>query len=426
MSALLAVFILVATLTLVLTRPKNIGEAWWAVVGGGLTLVLGLVSPLQAWEIMLETQDALILLVGMMALSAVAEKAGFFEWAASVAARAGGGRVFRLYGFVFLVGTLVTATLSLDATAIVLTPIVYGMVVKLRLSPVPFMFACVYTANTASLFLPISNLTGLIAYNKFDLDFLRFGVVMFIPATLAVLVNFLIFARLFRNDLLGSYRDEGLAFVPKDTWFFATATAGIAGVLIAFFVAPFFGIPIGLVAIAAGAIVVLASWLRGWVTLGEVAGSISWGIIALVIGLFLVVQGVENVGLALLAERAFVAAAPGESLLQILGITAGAALGSNVVNNVPMTVLSLGAIEPLISEGTLGVAAVYATVVGTSIGPNLTIVGSLATLIWLGISRSKGMEITAKDYLKIGIISTPPILIAATVGLWASLQMFGG
>ena len=123
-------------------------------MGGGLTLVLGLVSLYQAGAILPKTQDALVLLVGMMALGAVAEKAGFFDWAAFLTARAGGGSVIRLYGFVFLVGTLVTATLSLGATAIVLTPIFYGMAVRLRLSVLPFMFACVYTANTASLFLP--------------------------------------------------------------------------------------------------------------------------------------------------------------------------------------------------------------------------------------------------------------------------------
>jgi len=426
MSALLAGAILVATLALVLARPKDIGEAWWAVLGGGLTLVLGLVSLGEAWGILLETEDALVLLIGMMALSAVAEKAGFFDWAASLTARAGKGRVFLLYGFVFLVGTLVTTTLSLDATAIVLTPIVYGMVVRLRLSPMPFMFACVYTANTASLFLPISNLTNLLAYQKFDLGFAHFGLVMLLPGALAILTNFAIFAFLFRNDLHGSYNlDKSVEFSAENTAFFRVAAAGIAGVLVAFFAAPLVGIPIGLVALAAGAIVVVVSRMAGWVTLREVAGSISWGIIFLVVGLFLVVQGVQNAGLGGLAERAFAAAAPGDSLFQILGVVFGSALGSNVINNVPMTVLSLGTMEPLVHGGTLGVAAVYAVVVGTSIGPNLTTVGSLATLIWLSIARGKGLDITAKDYLKIGAIATPPILLAAGLGLWISIRLFG-
>lgn len=273
--ALLAGLILVSTLILVITRPKEVGEAWWAVLGGGLVLVLGLVSLRQAGEILLETYDALILLVGMIALSAVAEKAGFFDWAPSLAARAGGGRVWLLYGFVFLVGTLVTATLSLDATAIVLTPIVYGMVVRLRLSPLPFMFACVYTANTASLFQPISNLTGLLAYNALDLGFVRFGLVMFLPAVLAVLANALVFAWLFRRDLRGSYEDKRPAFVAEDRAFLWLATGAVVGVLVAFFLSPLFGVPIGAVALAAGVLVVIVARLAGWMSLREVAGSIS-------------------------------------------------------------------------------------------------------------------------------------------------------
>ena len=425
METVFAGLVLVATLVLVLIRPKDVNEAWWAVLGGVLSLLLGLVSLSQAESILLNTQDALVLLVGMMALSAVAEKAGFFEWAASLTAKAGGGSVIRLYGFVFLVGTLITATLSLDATAIVLTPILYGMVVRLRLSPLPFMFACVYMANTASLFLPISNLTNLLAYDTFDLGFVRFALLMLIPATLAVLANALVLAWLFREDLRGSYDKKLSPFVAEDRAFFGMATGGVGGVVVAFFLAPIVGIPIGLVALMVGAIVVIVARLRGWMSLREVAGAISWGILVLVVGLFVVVQGVENVGLAQAVREAFAVEAPGDGFFQILGITMGTTLGSNFINNVPMIVLALGASKPLVSNGTLGHSAVYAVILGTNIGPNLTTVGSLATLIWLSITRGKGMDITAKDYLKIGVISTPVILLAAVVGLRISLWLLG-
>jgi arsenical pump membrane protein len=290
----------------------------------------------------------------------------------------------------------------------------------------PFMFACVYTANTASLFLPVSNLTNLLAYDAFDLGFARFALLMLIPATLAVLANALVLAVLFRKDLRGSYDQRLPPFVPGDHAFFLTATAGIVGVLVAFFLAPIFGIPIGLVALVVGGIVVIVARLRGLMALREVATAISWGILALVVGLFLVVQGVENVGLAEAVRQAFAAAAPGDSFLQILSVTVGSALGSNFINNVPMIVLALGVTKPLISDGTLGLAAVYAVILGTNVGPNLTTVGSLATLIWLSITRSKGMDIKVKDYLKVGAIATPVILLAAAAGLWISLRLFSG
>jgi arsenical pump membrane protein len=422
MDALLAGGILAATLILILIRPRDINEAWWAVLGGAVVLALGLVSLGEVAEIVVETHDALFLLLGMMALSAAADRAGFFDWAASLADRAGAGSVRRLYVMVFLVGTVVTMVLSLDATAIVLTPIVYGMVVRLRLRPLPFVFACTYTANTASLFLPVSNLTNLLAYNAFDLDFVRFGIVMFLPATLAVAANLLVFLVLFRRDLVGGY-DEDRFFEAENPAFFRLASAGVVAVLVAFFAAPIFGISIGLMALAGGAVVVFAARAFGWVSLRAVADEISWGLFALVIGLFVVVRGAEDAGLTAVVESSLSLVGEGSGFFQILAVATGAALGSNLVNNVPMTVMAINGVGPLLESGEASVSVVYAALIGTNVGPNLTIVGSLATLIWLSIVRDRGIEIGARDYLKVGAVATPFILLAAVFGLWLSLQI---
>lgn len=421
--ALLAGVILIATLLLILTRPRDIGEAWWAALGGGATLILGLVTLREVGEILVETSDALLLLLGMMALSAAAEKAGFFDWAATFAARSGNGSVRRLYVMVFMVGTLVTAVLSLDATAIVLTPIVYGMVVRLRLRPLPFVFACAYTANTASLFLPVSNLTNLLAYNAFDLDFPRFALVMLLPATLAVVTNVLVFLFLFRGDLRGGYAEDSF-FVAENRPFFLLAAFGVAGVLVAFFAASLFGFPIGAAAVVVGGVVVAVATLRGWTSLRETAREVSWGLFALVIGLFIVVRAAEDAGLTRLVADALSFVGSGQRLTEILAVAGGSALGSNIVNNVPATLIAINGIEPLLSRGATD-AVVYAALIGTNVGPNLTIVGSLATLIWLSIIRGRGVEVGAWDYLKVGLFATPPILLAAVFGLWVSLHLFG-
>ncbi|MGH3086425.1 MAG: arsenic transporter [Rubrobacteraceae bacterium] len=424
MDALLAGIILAATLLLVLIRPKDIGEAWWAVLGGAAVLALGLVSLGEVLRILDETHDALFLLLGMMALSAAADRAGFFDWAASLAARAGGGDVGRLYVMVFLVGTVVTAALSLDATAIVLTPIIYGMVVRLRLRPLPFVFACTYTANTASLFLPVSNLTNLLAYNALDIGFIEFGMIMFIPATFAVAANLLVFLVLFRGDLIGGYEADHF-YEAENKRFFRLAAWGVGGMLVAFFAAPIFGVPIGLAALVGGAVVVLMARFYGWLSFKEVSDEISWGLFALVIGLFIVVRAAEDAGLNAAIGNALSLAGAGDGFFQILAVAVGSALGSNLVNNVPMTVMAINGAEPLVSSGEAGLAVVYAALLGTNIGPNLTIVGSLATLIWLSIVRDRGMEIGAKDYLKIGAVATPVILLVAVFGLWLSLKIFG-
>lgn len=414
--------ILFGTLALILTRPKDVGEAWWAAAGGVLAVVIGLVSIREVGSILRETHDALLLLLGMMALSVAAEKAGFFDWAAALSAKAGRGSVRGLYLMVFLVGTVFTAVLSLDATAIVLTPIVYGMVVKLRLRPLPFVFACTYTANTASLFLPISNLTNLLAYNAFDLDFVRFGLVMFLPAVLAVAANVAVFFFIFRGDLNGYY-EQAKTPEAENRAFFRLSAVGIGAVLVAFFLSPVLGFPIGVAALVGGGIIALLAVALRWMRLRELVGGISWGLFVLVIGLFVVVRGAEDAGLTSFVGEGM-AAIGGDGFFPVLGVAAGAALGSNIVNNVPMTLLVINGAESTVGDGDFGV--VYAALIGTNVGPNLTIVGSLATLIWLSIVRGRGVEVGALDYLKIGLISTPPILLAAVFGLWVSLKLFGG
>jgi arsenical pump membrane protein len=422
---LLASTVLALTLGLVLARPWGLSRAWWAALGGCVVLITGLVSPLQALDTFSETADPLTLLVGMMFLSATADKAGFFDWSASLAVRAGGGRVWRLFFLVFVVGCFVSAVLSLDATAIVLTPIVYSAVSRLGLKPIPFMFACVYAANTASLFLPFSNLTNLIAHDAFGLGFARYALIMVLPATLALVANILIFGWLFRKDLRGAYDPAVTRFTARNPAFFRVAACAVLGFLVAFFFAPLVGLPAGAVALAAAALTGGAALALGWIEPMEVVGSVSWDVLALVAGFFLVVRAAEGAGLGALAHAAYAATAPWEGLPQILVVASTAALGSNILNNLPTMLVALDALRPLVSGGQLGPEAIYATVLGTGIGPNLSVVGSVATLIWLSIVQGKGVEVTGKDYLKVGVVSTPPIVFAAALGLWFALRMFG-
>ncbi len=413
--------ILIATLALVLFRPRGLPAALPATIGGVLVLVLRLVSLHQAWEILRLAEDPLVFLVGMMLVSLVVERAGFFDWSATLAARAGRGSVRRLYLFVFLTGTLITAFLSLDATAIVLTPIVFAMAVRLKLRPLPFMFACGFIANTASLFMPISNLTNLLIYRSLNLSFGRFSLIMLLPGLLAVVTNALLFTYLFRYELKGRYPRQIDRFQPRNLLFFVIAVSGLGITLVAVFAASVVHVPIGVVALAAGVILVIISQFSGWVTLREGIKSVSWNLILLVVGLFLVVQAVENAGLSRHMDELARSISGGGSLLQILGIGATTAVGSNLINNIPMTIVT----GSVLRSSVFSPAAGYAALIGTNVGPNLTITGSLATLIWINIMQRRGMSITAGQFVRVGIIAMPTIFLSASVGLWVSLHLFG-
>jgi arsenical pump membrane protein len=424
MDAAIATLILLVTLVLVLFRPRGLPAALPAASGGLLVLALRLVSLQQAWEIVRFAQDALIFLIGMMLVSAIVERAEFFEWCATLAARAGRGNVRRLYLFIFLIGTVITATLSLDATAIVLTPIVYAMAVRLKLRPLPFMFACCFIANTASLFMPISNLTNLLIYRALDFSFLRFSLVMFIPAVVAVVTNAALFSYLFRFDLVGHYTLPDEPFRPANRTFFRVSVGALAIILLAIFAASVIHLPIGPIALVGGIVLVLLARARQWVPFTVTLRAVSWNLIVLVLGLFLVVQALENAVLAGIFRDALHALAPGDSFVQLLSIALGSTLGANLINNIPMTIVASSALRPALEAGTMHPAAGYAALLGTNIGPNLTLTGSLATLIWLSIVQSRGVSITARQFLRIGLVSMPLILLSATFGLWLSLRIF--
>ncbi|BBL78502.1 arsenical pump membrane protein [Rubrobacter xylanophilus] len=416
---MLAGGLLAATVLLVLFRPGGVGEAWWAVSGGLLAVALGLIGPGEALEALGGAREAFMLLAGMMLLGGVAERAGFFGWVAALAARAGGGRTWLLFVMVFLAGSAVTAGLSLDATAAVLTPIVCAMVARLGLRALPFAFACVYAANTASLFLPISNLTNLLAYDALDLGFVRFAGVMFLPGLLAVAVNATVLVVMFRSDLAGGY--GAYRFEPGNPAFFRLSAATLAAVLAALPAAPVLGVPAGPVALAGGLGVAAVAVARGWLGIREAARCVPWGLLALVCGLFVVVRAAADAGLDRLLLEGLLSAPGGEwGFGRLLAVAASAALGANLLNNLPLLTLSLGVAREA------GEPAAYALLIGTNVGPNLTLTGSLATLIWLGLVRERGVEVGAGRFLAVGLAVTPPVLLAATAGLWASLRLLSG
>ena len=417
---ILAVFAL--TLLGILTRPGGLPEAWWAAGGGALMLLLRLETPVQAWRVTQTGQDALLFLLSLLLLSALLERSGFFEWASVQAACMAGGDGRRLYRNVFLLGALITATLSLDTTAVILTPVVLAFVARLKLPARPYVFACAFVANTASLPLPVSNLTNLLFTGTFGLPFAGFFLRMALPQCVALLLNYALFRWLFRAELPNKFSGDALpnpmSVVPNQSYFRA-AIGILILVLAGYFAAPFMHLPpytVGFAGCAGLALWGIRTKRVGWSLLREV----SWPVFPFVVGLFVVIGGVQNLGLTGLITVG-ISRLHAHPLLSLLAVSGGAGAASNIVNNIPAALLA----RSVLQQAHGGLPLIYGALLGTNIGPNITLSGSLATLLVLTAARRKGEDIGALSFLKIGLLVTPLTLLAATLALWLTFIAVG-
>lgn len=406
----LAIFSL--TLFLILRKPFALHEAWGTVTGAALMLAFGLVSVSQSCQTVLEGANVLFFLLALMILSALLDLAGFFEWAAILAARACDGNGQKLYRNVFLLGALTTAVLSLDTTAIILTPIVVAFVQRLNLKAYPFLIACAFVANTGSLLFPVSNLTNLLFQEAFHYTFGSFTLFMLLPQLVALALNYWLFKFLFKSSIPQTFDKTllpaALSAVP-DRPFFIGAVLIVAFVIVGYFVASLYRIhPVFVASLGAGSLLLWGACRRQ--VDSRIYKDISWSLFPFVIGLFIVIRGVENIGLANIAATMLVMADK-HPLMQMPAIACATALGSNLINNIPMALLSVSALKHAHS----GLLDQYAALLGCNLGPNLTIAGSLATMLVITSARKRGENISAIDFLRIGVVSTPVLVLGASI-----------
>lgn len=420
MHIVLTVGVFLLTLILMLARPRGLHEAWATTIGGGLMLLFHLETPGQAWRTTVEGGNVLAFLLALMLLSALLDKSGFFEWAAILAARAAKGDGAVLYRNVFLLGAVITALLSLDTTAIILTPVVLAFVQRLRLCSLPFLLACAFVANTGSLLLPVSNLTNLLFGSAFGLGFGAFALRMALPQIGAVLVNYFVFRRLFRKDLPQDFDMSELpevASVVPDQPYFRGAVAVLACVLVGYFVGSLQRIQPYLIALAGCGVLLAWGLIRRQIK-ADIFREISWPLFPFVVGLFVVIQGVENLGLARYAAHGL-SAVGHQPLIVILTTAFTAGVGTNVVNNIPMALLAISTLR----QAHAAPPAIYGSLLGCNVGPNLTIAGSLATMLVITTARKKGEDVGAWQFLRAGLLATPAVLLAASVLLWLILSV---
>jgi arsenical pump membrane protein len=421
---LIASAIFVATLILVIWQPRGLGIGWSAAAGAVVALLAGVIQvgdiPV-VWHIVWNATGAF---VAVIIISLLLDKAGFFEWAALHVACWGGGSGRRLFGLLVLLGAAVAALFANDGAALILTPIVIAMLVAFRFSAkstLAFVMAAGFIADTASLPLVVSNLVNIVSADYFHIGFARYAAVM-VPVNLvsvAATLGALVWC--FGDDIPADY-DLTILKRPREAIIDrATFIAGwwvLAMLLVGFFWTDSLGVPISVVA-AAGAAVLLAVAGRGHrISTREVLRGAPWQVVVFSLGMYLVVYGLRNAGLTAYLTGLLNRCAEYGVWGAALGTGFMTAVLSSVMNNMPTVLVGALAIDATASQGVVREAMVFANVIGCDLGPKLTPIGSLATLLWLHVLSNKKIDISWGYYFRIGITLTLPILLV-TLGALA-------
>ena len=406
----------------IMVRPWKINEAIIALAGAGVLLLLGLITPASALLQLLQDWNTFFFFLGLMSLSALAETAGFFDWLAVWAAQLSGNSARRLFLNTFLLGSLISLFLSNDATALILTPIIYSLATRLRLPVLPYLFACTFIADTASFLLPVSNPINIIVLSRFPLDLWTFLRLLFVPSLVVISLNIGVFFWLYRRQIRGQFDRKRLlpasAFIKHQGYFRYTCIV-LGLVAICYVTAAALRVPLSLVAMAGALALLFGSWYWKQGTLQETGKQISWSIFGFIAGMFVIVQAVESTGLTAQFGQLLLRLSGGSSLGAVLVGTLGATLGTNLINNVPAAVVLTSSLHSL-AHAPLAVqhGFIAATIFGCDLGPNVTTVGSLATVLWLLILRRRNLEVSGLDYFKVGIVVTPLMLLVGAITIW--------
>jgi arsenical pump membrane protein len=407
----LALIALAVVLLFAMVRPHGWPEVIVALPAAGVLIASGSISLRDAGTEIGRLLPVVGFLAAVLVLARLCDDEGLFQAAGVMMARVSAGNPRRLLMMVFVIASATTAILSLDATVVLLTPVVLATAGALAVPAKPHAYATAHLANTASLLLPVSNLTNLLAFTAAGISFLHFAAVMTLPWLAAVAVEFIVLRWIFARDLSVEAKQDDVP-APEIPVF---VLAVLALTLVGFAVTSLLGLSPAWAALAGATVLAVRALARRDTTITRIAVAVDIPFLAFVLCLGVVVDAVMLHGL----DSAMREVLPtGNTLLALLGIAAVAAVLSNIVNNLPAVLVLL----PLVAAS--GPAAVLAVLLGVNIGPNLTYVGSLANLLWRGVVR-RDLNTGFGEFTRIGLCTVPLTLVVSVIGLWLGVKVFG-
>ncbi len=434
---LLALVIFLLTLVFVIWQPRGLGIGYSALAGAIVALAVGVVHWADVALVWGIVWDATFTFVALIIISLILDEAGIFTWAALHVARLGGGSGRRLLPLIVVLGAVVSALFANDGAALLLTPIVIAILLRLNFTPMAtlaFIVATGFVADTTSLPLIISNLVNIVTANYFDISFGRYAAVMVPVNLVSLLATLLVVWLVFARDIPRDYALEGLELpqsAVKDPLVFRLTFPLLVVLLLAYFVTAPLGVPVSVVT-GAAALLLMAAAGRWWqagrdaqVSVRKALQGAPWQIVLFSLGMYLVVYGLGKAGLTGLGADALQWLAGQGDFVATVGSGVLAALVASVMNNMPSTLVSALAIEQAqVTEQTRELM-IYASVIGNDLGPKFTPIGSLATLLWLHVLAGKSYRISWGQYMKVGLLLTPAVLLASLIALYFWLPMIG-
>lgn len=417
----LAMLVFLITLVFVIWQPKGLQIGTTAVVGAVVALVVGVVSFSDVFTVIDIVWDATLAFIGIIILSMVLDEIGFFEWAAIKMAKLSGGNGHKMFVYILLLGAIVAAFFANDGAALILTPILLAKMKYLKMKPLAifaFLMAGGFIGDSASNPLVISNLTNIVTVGYFDIGFVEYAKNMFLPNLLAIFASIVVLWIYFRKDIPFTIDVRALpeaSSVIKNQTMFKFSWFFLALLMIGYFIGDYYHLPVSVFALGGALIFLLIANHYKAVKPIMTIKAAPWQVVWFSIGLYVVVYGLKNAGLTEIIASLITELNTHGTTIAVIGTGFLSAIISSIMNNMPTIMIMDIAIDHVGYVG--NEALVYANILGSNLGPKMTPIGSLATLLWLHVLAQKGVKITWGEYMKVGLVITPPVLFVALLGL---------